>query len=53
MTGITAMLKILKKNKKFYYKATHFTTVSGMLYRMKQNADRPGVHLYPSLLLCW
>ena len=38
MTGITAMLKILKKNKKFYYKATHFTTVSGMLYRMKQNA---------------
>ncbi len=38
MVGITAMLKILKKNKGFYYKTRHFTTVSGMLYRMKQNA---------------
>jgi len=38
ITGITALLKLLKKNKKFYYKANHFTTVSGMLYRMKQNA---------------
>ncbi len=38
MTGITALLKLLKKNKPFYYKANHFTTVSGMLYRMKQNA---------------
>ncbi len=38
MVGITAMLKLLKKNKSFYYKTRHFTTVSGMLYRMKQNA---------------
>lgn len=38
MVGITAMLKLLKKNKGFYYKTRHFTTVSGMLYRMKQNA---------------
>ncbi len=38
ITGITAMLKLLKKNKGFYYKTKHFTTVSGMLYRMKQNA---------------
>ncbi len=38
ITGITALLKLLKKNKRFYYKANHFTTVSGMLYRMKQNA---------------
>ncbi len=38
ITGITALLKLLKKNKGFYYKANHFTTVSGMLYRMKQNA---------------
>ncbi len=38
ITGITALLKLLKKKKKFYYKANHFTTVSGMLYRMKQNA---------------
>lgn len=38
MTGITALLKLLKKKKRFYYQANHFTTVSGMLYRMKQNA---------------
>ncbi|MCR1840530.1 ABC transporter permease [Murimonas intestini] len=37
-TGSIAVLKMLKKNKKFYYKPRHFTTVSGMLYRMKQNA---------------
>lgn len=33
-----AILKALKKNEKFYYKPQNFTTVSGMLYRMKQNA---------------
>lgn len=38
ITGITALLKLLKKKKSFYYKSNHFTTVSGMLYRMKQNA---------------
>ncbi len=38
MTGITALLKLLKRNKTFYYRADHFTAVSGMLYRMKQNA---------------
>ena len=32
------LLKALKKNKNYYYKAKHFTAVSGMLYRMKQNA---------------
>lgn len=36
--GSVAALKLLKKNKKFYYKANHFTAVSGMIYRMKQNA---------------
>ena len=38
LTGITALLKLLKKNKRFYYKLNHFTAISGMLYRMKQNA---------------
>ena len=33
-----AILKMLRKNKKFYYNKKHFTAVSGMLYRMKQNA---------------
>jgi len=36
--GSIALLKMLKKNKKYYYKANHFTAVSGMIYRMKQNA---------------
>lgn len=36
--GSIALLKILRKNKKFYYKIEHFTAVSGMLYRMKRNA---------------
>lgn len=31
-------LKMLKKNKGYYYKTKHFPTVSGMLYRMKRNA---------------
>ena len=38
ITGITALLKLLKKNKGFYYKTNHFTAISGMLFRMKQNA---------------
>ncbi len=33
-----ALLKILKRNKPYYYQTTHFITVSGMLYRMKRNA---------------
>ena len=32
------VLKALRRNKKFYYKTGHFIGVSGMLYRMKQNA---------------
>ena len=33
-----AVLKLLKKNKRFYYHKKHFITVSGMMFRMKQNA---------------
>lgn len=36
--GSIAVLKLLRRKKKYYYQAKHFTTVSGMLYRMKQNA---------------
>lgn len=36
--GSIALLKILRKNKKFYYKTENFISISGMLYRMKQNA---------------
>lgn len=33
-----ALLKLLRKNKGFYYQTGHFIGVSGMLYRMKRNA---------------
>ena len=36
--GSIALLKLLKNNKRYYYKTRHFTAVSGMMYRMKQNA---------------
>lgn len=38
IAGSIAVLKALRKKKNFYYKANHFTAVSGMIYRMKQNA---------------
>lgn len=36
--GSIALLKILRHNKGYYYQTKHFTSVSGMIYRMKQNA---------------
>ena len=36
--GSIAVLKRLRANRAFYYQPQHFTAVSGMLYRMKQNA---------------
>ncbi len=36
--GSVALLKGLRANPKFYYRTRHFTAVSGLLYRMKQNA---------------
>lgn len=33
-----AILKLLKRNKSYYYRTGHFTAVSGLLYRMKRNA---------------
>ncbi|MDU5587969.1 MAG: ABC transporter permease, partial [Finegoldia magna] len=32
------VLKLMKKNKNFFYKSKNFITISGMLYRMKSNA---------------
>ena len=31
-------LKMLRRNKRYYYRTNHYVTVSGMLYRMKRNA---------------
>lgn len=36
--GSIAVLKALRWNKRFYYQTRHFTSISGLLYRMKQNA---------------
>lgn len=36
--GSIALLKLLKRNQRFYYKTNHFISVSSMMYRMKQNA---------------
>lgn len=37
-SGSIVFLKALRRNKNYYYKTNHFISVSGMLYRMKQNA---------------
>ena len=37
-SGSVTMLKLLRRNKRYYYRADHFISVSGMIYRMKQNA---------------
>ena len=36
--GSIALLKLLRKNKGYYYRTRSFISVSGMMYRMKQNA---------------
>lgn len=37
-TGSITILKLLKRNQRFYYQTNHFISVSSMMYRMKQNA---------------
>lgn len=36
--GSIVLLKALRRNRRYYYRTSHFISVSGMLYRMKQNA---------------
>lgn len=36
--GSIALLKLLRKNKNYYYRTKHFISISSMLYRMKRNA---------------
>ena len=38
MAGSIVFLKVLRKNKNYYYKTKHFISVSSMIFRMKQNA---------------
>ena len=37
-SGSVLFFKLIRKNKKIYYKADNFITISGMFYRMKKNA---------------
>lgn len=37
-TVSVAFIKLLKKNKSYYYKTNHFISLSSMMFRMKQNA---------------
>ena len=37
-SGSVTLLKALRKNRRYYYKPDHFISVSGMIYRMRQNA---------------
>ncbi|WP_431814885.1 FtsX-like permease family protein [Limosilactobacillus portuensis] len=46
--GSIILLKLLQKNKRFYYKPRHFIAVSGMIQRMQQN----GASLATICLLC-
>ena len=38
ISSAVAILKLLKKNKNYFYKKNHFVTISGLIYRMKANA---------------
>ncbi len=38
ITGSVALLKVLKRNKNYYYKKRNFLTTSSMMYRMRKNA---------------
>lgn len=48
ITGSIIFLKFLKSKPAFYYQPNHFISISGMLYRMKQN----GAGLASICLLC-
>lgn len=37
ISGSVALCRLLRKNKKYYYRANHFVSVSQMAYRMKRN----------------
>lgn len=48
ITGSIILLKLLKSKPNYYYQPNHFISISGMLYRMKQN----GAGLASICLLC-
>lgn len=48
ISGSVAILRILQKRKKYYYKTNHFVSISSMVYRMKRN----GAGLASICILC-
>ncbi len=48
IAGSVALCRLLQKNKRYYYKANHFVSVSSMGYRMKRN----GASLASICILC-
>lgn len=38
IAGSIAALRLLQRKKSYYYRLRHFTAISGMIYRMRQNA---------------
>lgn len=48
IAGSVTLCRILQKNKHYYYKTSHFVSVSSMLYRMKRN----GAGLASICVLC-
>lgn len=39
IAGSVVLCRVLQKNKRYYYKASHFISVSSMMYRMKRNGS--------------
>ncbi|MDD3403679.1 MAG: ABC transporter permease [Hespellia sp.] len=39
ISGSVLLCRILQKNKKYYYKSSHFVSVSSMMHRMKRNGS--------------
>lgn len=48
IAGSVALCRLLQKNKRYYYKTSHFVSVSSMVYRMKRN----GAGLASICILC-
>lgn len=48
IAGSVALCRLLQKNRRYYYKTSHFVSVSSMVYRMKRN----GAGLASICILC-
>ena len=51
LCGSIVVLRLLRRNKRLYYQADHFVTISGMFHRMRQNARGLGTICILSTML--